>query len=642
MDEKFDFKRFCDGVEGVLAVKEKLQNDPTCVQEWRNRLQMLKENPVRLVVMGECKRGKSSFINALLGVENLVPVGTDVATSTVFRIHYSKAVSYTVHFIEDAQKDSVAVSAEELWQFGTEDGNPRNEKGVAYIEVTCPSGMLENHVEIVDTPGLGGLCKNHKVITYQYLSLADAVFLVTDSEGSPVGQPELDLLKDLKSVTKNIYFVQTKSRLVEEEARLARRTNNIGILTRQAGFSEKELKYFVVDSKRKLEADESGDGKALARSGFAEVFSFMETTVGPNARLLSAERFMVLFSYEWLNVRNLLAEKKKYVNVTSTEELAAFVDDLKRAMAELQEWQTSVFPVRRHAFEEEIIDIETDISQAIAECGVNGAYGQSLRKRVYGEKKPKKLHDLVAPMQREIEEKFIKLNDGIRGELITRFNAALLQLLEGREEFVSPLNVCDAKTRASSEASESQDDRYQKYKGDGLLNRSATALMYGSFRGGMIGGAVGGAVGGVMGAIGGAVVGGPVGAVYLALQLGAAGAEVGGCLGVFDFTRRSWKASGAKDLAGAQQFYWQQISQDLLLNGNAIQTFYKKFARKAKNDLTFAVDQGTKNYKRHMEETILELKRKLVGKSRDNAAEKNKVAELEQMLEACSASINLG
>ncbi|MBI4639790.1 MAG: dynamin family protein [Candidatus Tectomicrobia bacterium] len=57
----------------------------------------------RLVVMGEIKKGKSAFINALLRSENLVPVHSDVATSTIYKIRFGKEVTYTVYF---NQKDS--------------------------------------------------------------------------------------------------------------------------------------------------------------------------------------------------------------------------------------------------------------------------------------------------------------------------------------------------------------------------------------------------------------------------------------------------------------------------------------------------------------------------------------------------------
>ena len=52
----------------------------------------------RLVVMGEIKKGKSSFINGLCGIPDLVPVHSDVATSTVFKLRYGTERRYTVYF----------------------------------------------------------------------------------------------------------------------------------------------------------------------------------------------------------------------------------------------------------------------------------------------------------------------------------------------------------------------------------------------------------------------------------------------------------------------------------------------------------------------------------------------------------------
>lgn len=49
----------------------------------------------RLVVMGEIKKGKSSFINALCGIRDLVPVHDNVATSTIFKIHHGEKLGYT-------------------------------------------------------------------------------------------------------------------------------------------------------------------------------------------------------------------------------------------------------------------------------------------------------------------------------------------------------------------------------------------------------------------------------------------------------------------------------------------------------------------------------------------------------------------
>ncbi len=51
-------------------------------------LKRLNQGIFRLVVMGEIKKGKSSFINALLGEPDLLPTSSDVATSVVFKLIY--------------------------------------------------------------------------------------------------------------------------------------------------------------------------------------------------------------------------------------------------------------------------------------------------------------------------------------------------------------------------------------------------------------------------------------------------------------------------------------------------------------------------------------------------------------------------
>ena len=54
-------------------------------QGFLDNLKLWRAGLFRIVVMGEIKQGKSSFINALLGVKDLVPVNSDVATSTIFK-----------------------------------------------------------------------------------------------------------------------------------------------------------------------------------------------------------------------------------------------------------------------------------------------------------------------------------------------------------------------------------------------------------------------------------------------------------------------------------------------------------------------------------------------------------------------------
>ena len=101
----------------------------------------------RLVVMGEIKKGKSSFINGLCGIPNLVPVHSDVATSTVFKLHYGSERRYTVYFQQnegEQKRQKIEITAEQVNDYGTESGNPDNAKGVDFIAAEAPSPALRD------------------------------------------------------------------------------------------------------------------------------------------------------------------------------------------------------------------------------------------------------------------------------------------------------------------------------------------------------------------------------------------------------------------------------------------------------------------------------------------------------------------
>ena len=210
MNNTTTLNSFCLGAEQILAVEAAIRNEPVD-ETMAKKVAFWKTGMFRIVVMGEIKKGKSSFVNALLGVENLVPVCDDIATSTVYKICYGTKREYRVFFTKGSGKPVQTISAEEVVEYGTERGNPGNEKSVEFIQVLCPSPMLKDGLVIIDTPGLGGIVKGHKKITYDYVPKSDAVFVVTESGNSPLGALEMSLIEDLKKVTKHIYFVQTKT-----------------------------------------------------------------------------------------------------------------------------------------------------------------------------------------------------------------------------------------------------------------------------------------------------------------------------------------------------------------------------------------------------------------------------------------------
>lgn len=326
----------------------------------------------RIVVMGEIKKGKSSFINALLGVKDLVPVASDVATSTIYKIHYGEQLAYRVHFEKQINKSPLSISGDELDTYGTENGNPGNVKGVDFIEVTHPSPILKTGIVIIDTPGLGGLFKEHKKITWQYVPRADAVFFVTDSVTSPIGLEEIEHLKSVLKITKHLYFVQTKAGAVDKDAREARRQNNLSILSQSLNVKEEAIPYFVVDSLRKFSADEAQNVKKLDRSGYPQVMQFVNSRLLVAKQHILANKMMQLVSPIIDSISADIEMRKETLGADSEAKQRQVKESIDKIHAELVEWKTEKLPELKKTMDRGFKDIQAECMNSCYKLRPNG------------------------------------------------------------------------------------------------------------------------------------------------------------------------------------------------------------------------------------------------------------------------------
>ena len=168
-------------------------------------MEKVRTNTLNLVVVGQFKRGKTCLINALMGVD-LLPTAVVPLTSIVTVLTYGEAMHIEVAFQDGEVR---AIDPQNLVDYVTEPGNPKNLKNVKEVLVRYPSPYLKDGVRLVDTPGVGSVYLHNTDIAYQYLPNSDAALFLL-SVDQPVSQAELDFLKDVQQYSDKIFFLLNK------------------------------------------------------------------------------------------------------------------------------------------------------------------------------------------------------------------------------------------------------------------------------------------------------------------------------------------------------------------------------------------------------------------------------------------------
>src|SRR5712691_6263874 len=158
-----------------------------------------------LVVLGQFKRGKSTLINALLGVD-LLPTAVVPLTSTVTIIQYGPQPHAVVRCLDGR---TLEVDVADLAFYITERDNPDNTRGVAQVEVAFPLTFLGFGVRLVDTPGVGSVYASNTGTTYDYLPQADAAIVVLAAD-QPISQAEIEFVHTAGQYAAKCFFVLNK------------------------------------------------------------------------------------------------------------------------------------------------------------------------------------------------------------------------------------------------------------------------------------------------------------------------------------------------------------------------------------------------------------------------------------------------
>lgn len=145
--------------------------------------QNLRQGVFRLLVLGDLKRGKSTFLNALIG-EKLLPSDVNPCTALLTVLRYGTQKKVTVYFKNG--KPSKQLDFETFKQEYTIDPNEakklEQEQKAAFPDVDCavveyPLPLLEKGIEIVDSPGLNDTEARNQ-LSLNYINNCHAILFV--------------------------------------------------------------------------------------------------------------------------------------------------------------------------------------------------------------------------------------------------------------------------------------------------------------------------------------------------------------------------------------------------------------------------------------------------------------------------------
>jgi hypothetical protein len=212
--------------------------------------------------MGEFKRGKTSFINALLG-EPVLPMAVIPLTSIITELVYGETPATEVIF-KDGQIKDIPLNA--LDDYVTERKNPNNEKNVKKVIVRYPSKYLKEGVILVDTPGVGSIYEHNTEVSYEYLPEADAVIFLVSSD-PPISKTEIAYLTDIKQYIEKIFFIQNKIDYLTDAEREESLAFSREVLERALGNA---VTLIPLSARLALKGQEQNDKVALTQSNLPE------------------------------------------------------------------------------------------------------------------------------------------------------------------------------------------------------------------------------------------------------------------------------------------------------------------------------------------------------------------------------------
>ena len=317
----------------ILTVIENIETlTKEDVEATDNRLLTVKEhllsNSFNLVILGQFKRGKTTLINSLIGKE-ILPSSVVPLTSVVTILKHSGEINCNIYMQDGSNK---IVRLEELADYITEKGNPKNIRSVRCARIEYPSPFLEKGMLLVDTPGVGSTFLHNTETTYEFLDHLDAALFLMSAD-VPISQVEKELLDTIKGSTQKIFFVLNKiDNLTPQEIEEISAFNKH--VLEEMGFTVQEI--LPISAREALKAKVTNNEVQLSQSGLLNLEDALN-------RFLSLEKGNIVLNTAISKIKRIITQTlsqiaiEKKTLLASGEELENKLNTFHKLVANLKQ-----------------------------------------------------------------------------------------------------------------------------------------------------------------------------------------------------------------------------------------------------------------------------------------------------------------
>lgn len=412
-------------------------------------------SPLKVVIMGEVKAGKSTLLNALSGGQ-VSPVNVGETTATIIEISHHSEPKGTI--VREAEE--ISGSTEEIFHIlENKRGDKAYFENTKYVKLGFPLPNLQK-LKLVDTPGLVTVREENAARTEAYIQESDVVLWVFN--GNHLGQADIEeKLEEVAMLGKPIVALVNKvDEVTTDPMRLVNYLENrVDIFVEQVLPISAQLAY---------EGITENDEAKLVRSHFPELLRYLEENIEREDTKVQAESIQ--------RSTDALLYQDKIIHESYSKEIDFMLQQMKSRKDDLvyhnQAIKKSLEISLKNWFFGEFFEQERDvILTKVSNLGL-------LSKKADKEEIKELIGNFLAPerVQAQLEQKYAQLNE----EFQTKWQQVIREL---NEKVILEAN--------QFEKSQEQEFSYKLAKLDEILPTGEDFLKEGMGKGAAIGGAYG-------------------------------------------------------------------------------------------------------------------------------------------------------